>query len=367
MSIKLNYHIFAGNPINKHHQNDIVSHSSAFKTLKDRILNKTHDLGVKFEVLAFRKDMPLAGSVGDELKTQNCHLGWLNLRDFRGFLDESWGNFTENEFGRFSASGGAYHQLESAAAKLAEKHEITLALMEAKRRIRHRSTCTFMSTNSDFYRVDIFLQTIDRMIREMKDYFSEANSELLICIACLDPRDKFSKFDTFILDVVIMLVIDKQNDRALLSRQQRFVTRMWSCLAGFIEESSSSFLYIAPSHFDLSQEKVWKKLKETLEETGIEVGEVIYHSSQPWPVGPSSMPCRLMVGFFAYAKSLEINVDKEELDDAKWHSREDIKKALTFAEYEKAQKTSPMKVNQMCKGVERSQSLSADFNVESES
>lgn len=51
--------------------------------------------------------------------------------------------------------------------------------------------------------------------------------------------------------------------------------------------------------------------------------------------------------------------------DAKWHSREDIKKALTFAEYEKAQKTAAMKVNQMCKGVERSQSLSADFNVES--
>lgn len=38
-----------------------------------------------------------------------------------------------------------------------------------------------------------------------------------------------------IQQVVIMLVIDKQNDRALLSRQQRFVPRMWSCLAGFIE------------------------------------------------------------------------------------------------------------------------------------
>lgn len=35
--------------------------------------------------------------------------------------------------------------------------------------------------------------------------------------------------------VVIMLVIDKANDRALLSRQSRFVPRMWSCLAGFIE------------------------------------------------------------------------------------------------------------------------------------
>lgn len=32
-----------------------------------------------------------------------------------------------------------------------------------------------------------------------------------------------------------MLVIDKENDRALLSRQSRFVPRMWSCLAGFIE------------------------------------------------------------------------------------------------------------------------------------
>jgi NAD+ diphosphatase len=32
-----------------------------------------------------------------------------------------------------------------------------------------------------------------------------------------------------------MLVIDKANDRALLSRQSRFVSRMWSCLAGFIE------------------------------------------------------------------------------------------------------------------------------------
>lgn len=35
-----------------------------------------------------------------------------------------------------------------------------------------------------------------------------------------------------------MLVIDKENDRALLSRQSRFVPRMWSCLAGFIEVSA---------------------------------------------------------------------------------------------------------------------------------
>lgn len=150
--------------------------------------------------------------------------------------------------------------------------------------------------------------------------------------------------------VVIMLVIDKENDRALLSRQSRFVPRMWSCLAGFIEPGESL------------EEAV---RRETWEETGIEVGDVIYHSSQPWPVGPSSMPCQLMVGFFAYAKSLEINVDKEELEDAQWHSREDVKKALTMAEYKKAQSTTAVKVDQMCRGVEKGQSLSADFNVES--
>ncbi|KAL6606240.1 hypothetical protein ACP70R_041893 [Stipagrostis hirtigluma subsp. patula] len=150
--------------------------------------------------------------------------------------------------------------------------------------------------------------------------------------------------------VVIMLVIDKENDRALLSRQSRFVPRMWSCLAGFIEPGESL------------EEAV---RRETWEETAIEVGQVIYHSSQPWPVGPNTMPCQLMVGFFAYAKSLEIHVDKKELEDAQWHSREEIKKALTFAEYEKAQKTNALKVNQICKGAERGQSLSADLKVES--
>ncbi|KAM2843582.1 hypothetical protein COP1_026278 [Malus domestica] len=100
--------------------------------------------------------------------------------------------------------------------------------------------------------------------------------------------------------VVIMLVIDRENDRALLSRQSRFVPRMWSCLAGFIEPGESL------------EEAV---RRETWEETGIEVGEVVYHSSQPWPgMNVANMPGQLMFGFFAYAKSLEINVDKDELE-----------------------------------------------------
>ncbi|KHN27420.1 Nudix hydrolase 19, chloroplastic [Glycine soja] len=105
--------------------------------------------------------------------------------------------------------------------------------------------------------------------------------------------------------------------------------------------------------------------RETWEETGIEVGEVVYHSSQPWPVAPNSIPCQLMVGFFAYAKSLEITVDKTELEDAQWYSREDVRKALTFAKYKQAQRTAAEKVEQMCKGLEKNQSLASDLNVES--
>jgi hypothetical protein len=46
------------------------------------------------------------------------------------------------------------------------------------------------------------------------------------------------------LQVVIMLVIDKENDRALLSRQSRFVPRMWSCLAGFIEVEITTYHFV---------------------------------------------------------------------------------------------------------------------------
>lgn len=51
--------------------------------------------------------------------------------------------------------------------------------------------------------------------------------------------------------------------------------------------------------------------------------------------------------------------------DAQWHSREDVKRALTYAEYQKAQRTAAAKVDQMCKGVEKGQNSYSDFNVES--
>jgi NAD+ diphosphatase len=106
--------------------------------------------------------------------------------------------------------------------------------------------------------------------------------------------------------VVIMLAID--GDRCLLGRAGRFVTNMWSCLAGFIEPGESI-------------EEAARR--ETLEEAGIVCGEVRYFRSQPWP-----FPMSLMIGCHARATTSEITVDRTELEDARWFTREET--ALMF-------------------------------------
>ncbi|XP_042437065.1 uncharacterized protein LOC122023032 [Zingiber officinale] len=52
-----------------------------------------------------------------------------------------------------------------------------------------------MITNFHHYRVEIFCQVLDMMVQEMNNRFSESSTEVLTCIACLDPKDSFSQFD----------------------------------------------------------------------------------------------------------------------------------------------------------------------------
>jgi NAD+ diphosphatase len=106
--------------------------------------------------------------------------------------------------------------------------------------------------------------------------------------------------------VVIMLAID--GDKCLLGRAGRFVANMWSCLAGFVEPGESI-------------EEAARR--ETLEEAGIVCGEVKYFRSQPWP-----FPMSLMIGCHARATNSDITVDREELEDARWFTREET--ALMF-------------------------------------
>lgn len=298
----------------------------------------------------------MAGTADSINSAPNWHLGWLSLDDCKAFLENSEVNLSEDSLvylGSKSEEDVVYwaidvSEVDSLVNELGSRQ---LCFVEL------RTLMVATDWSDDRAMGDLAVAGHARALLEWRNIsrFCGHCGEKTVpkeagrrkqCSNELCKKRIYPRVDP----VVIMLVIDKENDRALLSKQSRFVPRMWSCLAGFIEPGESL------------EEAV---RRETWEETGIEVGEVKYHSSQPWPVGPNSMPCQLMVGFFAYAKSLEISVDKEELEDAEWHSREDVKKALTFAGYKKAQTTAAAKVAQMCKGVEKGQNFATDFNVES--
>ena len=98
-------------------------------------------------------------------------------------------------------------------------------------------------------------------------------------------------------------------DKCLLGRQTRFPPGMYSCLAGFVE--------VGETLEDAVR-------REILEEAGVRVGPVTYRASQPWP-----FPSSLMIGCLAEAESTDITVDKVELEDARWFTRDEAKRLLT--------------------------------------
>jgi NAD+ diphosphatase len=110
---------------------------------------------------------------------------------------------------------------------------------------------------------------------------------------------------------VIMLV--HREGRALLGHSTRFPkATMYSTLAGFVEPGETL------------EEAVRREVQE---ESGIVVGDVHYHSSQPWP-----FPGNIMLGFYAEGLSEDITIDQTELKDARWFSRQEIhdRKQLGF-------------------------------------
>jgi NAD+ diphosphatase len=124
----------------------------------------------------------------------------------------------------------------------------------------------------------------------------------------VDGSEHFPRIDP----AVIMLVTDP-DDRCLLAHNRLWPQRRVSILAGFVEPGESAEQAV---------------VREVGEETGIAVSEVHYLGSQPWP-----MPRSLMLGFRALASAgLDIQVDQDEIAEARWFSRADLRRALAVDE-----------------------------------
>lgn len=106
---------------------------------------------------------------------------------------------------------------------------------------------------------------------------------------------------------VIVLVTHhhpERGERCLLGRSARFPAGIYSTLAGFVEPGESL------------EETV---CREIYEEAGLEVVDLQYRSSQPWP-----FPASLMIGFRATARNDTLRLDPEELVDAGWYTRAEL-------------------------------------------
>jgi len=121
---------------------------------------------------------------------------------------------------------------------------------------------------------------------------------VMLCTQC--NTQHFPRTDP----AVIMLVAD--GDRVLLGHSARFPnSTMYSTLAGFVEPGESLEEAVA---------------REVFEEVGVRVGAVQYHSSQPWP-----FPASIMLGFYAKALTHEITIDRDEIVDARWFTRDQLR------------------------------------------
>lgn len=105
-----------------------------------------------------------------------------------------------------------------------------------------------------------------------------------------------------------IIVQVSRGDHILLGRQAGWPEDTWSVVAGFVEPGESLEAAVR---------------REVMEETGVRVSNVRYHSSQPWP-----FPQSIMLGFCADAESEDIDLKDGELEKARWFQRSELLKAV---------------------------------------
>jgi NAD+ diphosphatase len=113
----------------------------------------------------------------------------------------------------------------------------------------------------------------------------------------------------------VVIMVAWSGERCILGRQRAWAPNFYSALAGFIDQGETI------------EEAV---RREVMEEVGLEVDDVVYRRSQPWP-----FPSSLMIGCFAHVTGEQETVDPLELDGARWFTRDEIRKAIVDPNPEK--------------------------------
>jgi len=105
----------------------------------------------------------------------------------------------------------------------------------------------------------------------------------------------------------VVIVLATQGNSVLMGRSPGWPDGMYSLLAGFMEPGET-------------MEAAARR--EVFEESGIRLGHVGYLSSQPW-----AFPASLMIGCHAQAQNTDITIDPNEIEDARWFTREEVLQA----------------------------------------
>lgn len=129
-----------------------------------------------------------------------------------------------------------------------------------------------------------------------------------------DPVDG-SEFFPRTDPAVIVAVISTDNDgveRILLAHNSLWDNNRYSVLAGFVEAGESVEAAVA---------------REIFEEVGVEILDQHYAGSQPWP-----FPRSLMLGFYARAEYCPVQVDGDEIVDARWFTRAELEAGIDSGE-----------------------------------
>ena len=110
-------------------------------------------------------------------------------------------------------------------------------------------------------------------------------------------------------DGAIIVLIKDDQDRVLLGRQKVWPKQRFSTFAGFVEPGES-FEHCV--------------VREVKEEAGVELSQINYLGSQPWP-----FPASLMIAFEAVTNTPDIaKADGDEIEEIRWFSRDDMKAAI---------------------------------------